>query len=701
MMNLLTKFGVFALILLVASSAFADGTSSPIQVNANKTVAGDGTIVANSVEGPYSTSGLTLDEPQVGDTLTIGYTWRDMQHNGSIGRMIAMADDVDGNLTAHFIWCGREGVAERSETRYNRVYYADTDEWEYDRYNGDNIEGFSGFGGYTVIEADPATNRPFAGFHGQATGSEVYLSRVNSESTFLPFMFLPNYDLPTETGLQVMWPHMSFDQVGEHKYLHILANPQDDTDNETNFYYIRTEYTATNEFINATPNSDVAILVTENAMNLSSVPVASPYGDKVALGGTIGRWLLRGRLPADWDGLALSQSDNDIYVWESADGGDTWDFNSPVNVTNFLHIDESYLPSDTTSANQDTLRAYTEVSMAYDTDETLHLAFNVHGFDYLRGSVYRSSKIYYWNNVAEEYVMIADADFWNYTQPVSWERIGGHASISYEEENDVIWVMYQQYGEAGDTNDAGEALDGNAAGFANADLYMTASFDGGHRFMKGVNVTNTRTMEPGLAPGDSRGEREPSMARHAEGGYLHLTYTIDFDPGVACPAGSTVEGEATQNLQVYHRVSKAAMIDSFLTRATYLPNYPLHIDSTGFYEDPNGWAWDSPTLPDYAVGVDENPNGNTLTPDEFTLAQNYPNPFNPSTEIAFNLQKAGVVNLAVYDILGREIAQLVNRQMNAGDHKVSFLANDLSSGVYFYKLTSGDASQIRKMVLMK
>ena len=90
-----------------------------------------------------------------------------------------------------------------------------------------------------------------------------------------------------------------------------------------------------------------------------------------------------------------------------------------------------------------------------------------------------------------------------------------------------------------------------------------------------------------------------------------------------------------------------------------------------------------------------------LQPKEFELKQNYPNPFNPSTRIGFSLDRPAQVKLAVYDILGREVAVLVDRSMNAGSHNVNFMASDLPSGVYFYKLQSGSSEQVRKMVLMK
>lgn len=86
---------------------------------------------------------------------------------------------------------------------------------------------------------------------------------------------------------------------------------------------------------------------------------------------------------------------------------------------------------------------------------------------------------------------------------------------------------------------------------------------------------------------------------------------------------------------------------------------------------------------------------------KYNLAQNYPNPFNPTTTISFSLENDGFVNLTVFDLSGREVSTLVNKNMNAGSHNVNFDATGLTSGVYFYKLTSGEYSSMHKMVLMK
>ncbi len=88
-------------------------------------------------------------------------------------------------------------------------------------------------------------------------------------------------------------------------------------------------------------------------------------------------------------------------------------------------------------------------------------------------------------------------------------------------------------------------------------------------------------------------------------------------------------------------------------------------------------------------------------PNNFVLEQNYPNPFNPSTQIKFSIAKAGNVKLIVSDILGREVATLVNDNMSAGNYSINFNAKNISSGVYFYTLIADNFKQSHKMILMK
>jgi hypothetical protein len=88
-------------------------------------------------------------------------------------------------------------------------------------------------------------------------------------------------------------------------------------------------------------------------------------------------------------------------------------------------------------------------------------------------------------------------------------------------------------------------------------------------------------------------------------------------------------------------------------------------------------------------------------PKLFTLNQNYPNPFNPSTTISFSIPQGTRVSLKVYNILGQEVATLVEDYKQAGDYSVQFNASKLASGVYFYRLQANDFAQTKKLLLLK
>lgn len=94
-------------------------------------------------------------------------------------------------------------------------------------------------------------------------------------------------------------------------------------------------------------------------------------------------------------------------------------------------------------------------------------------------------------------------------------------------------------------------------------------------------------------------------------------------------------------------------------------------------------------------------NADISIPAKFELSQNYPNPFNPSTTINYSLAKDGIVSLAVYNLLGQQVASLVNGNQKAGAYHINFDASKLSSGVYYYRLESNNNVMVKKMLLMK
>ncbi len=178
-------------------------------------------------------------------------------------------------------------------------------------------------------------------------------------------------------------------------------------------------------------------------------------------------------------------------------------------------------------------------------------------------------------------------------------------------------------------------------------------------------------------------------------------HAIASDSGVAATAIRDGNWDWLQSKQSWYNSSPATLQNSL-----YLTSKPAFFGS-------NPWPWVDPatgsvsTLPakarfDSLMGITGVTSvSNSESPSRFALSQNYPNPFNPSTMISYQLPMNSYVTLKVYDVLGREVATLVNGKQSAGYYKTAFNAERLPSGVYFYRLQAGDYSKTMKLLLLK
>ena len=194
------------------------------------------------------------------------------------------------------------------------------------------------------------------------------------------------------------------------------------------------------------------------------------------------------------------------------------------------------------------------------------------------------------------------------------------------------------------------------------DVFMAKSTDNGLHWSEAENVTETETT------GELTDLGYPSEAKLEAG--LHIA-SQGMDESVG----------------VFYQ-----MMD---------PNVNTIVDNDG-YEDykqwvyvgvyENDWVYEDTT----SVGIDKD-----LTPKDFTLNQNYPNPFNPITQIQYEMKSAGQVNMELFDIRGAKVRTLINENKPEGSYKFAFDGSQLSSGVYFYSMTSNGITKTRKLVLMK
>ncbi len=265
-------------------------------------------------------------------------------------------------------------------------------------------------------------------------------------------------------------------------------------------------------------------------------------------------------------------------------------------------------------------------------------------------------------------------------------------TIKYNSGGKQQWV--QSYNGPGNGNDLGRSLVIDGSG----NVYVTGYSQGNgtlHDYATikynsaGVQQWVQRYNGPG-----NRDDESYSIAVDASGNvyvtggsYLNLASHFDY---------TTIKYN-TSGIQQWVQIYSESGNSSEIARSIAL-DYSGNVYVTGS-------SYISGTADDYTtikysqlVGIKQI-TGNI--PDKFLLYQNYPNPFNPTTKIHFDIPKSNIVKLAIFDVLGRETATLINELLKSGSYDVGWNGSDYPSGIYFYKLTSGDYSETMKMVLIK
>jgi hypothetical protein len=160
----------------------------------------------------------------------------------------------------------------------------------------------------------------------------------------------------------------------------------------------------------------------------------------------------------------------------------------------------------------------------------------------------------------------------------------------------------------------------------------------------------------------------------------------------------------TQNLLFEICYDNSAWSSNSTVNGTSAPNMTWHYHMDGSTGCSLTGGSSQSTRPNICMQLNilvGNNSGISELPKVFSLAQNYPNPFNPVTSIKYSVPKMSHVKLVIYDVIGREVAALVNEVKNPGNYAVSFDASNYASGVYFYRMESGDFTDVKKMVLIK
>ncbi|MCX6641198.1 MAG: T9SS type A sorting domain-containing protein [bacterium] len=650
----------------------------------------------------------------VGSPETIGNTWYDYQHNSSMSRMIAYGSDG----TVHCCWMNglQSGAAQRL-IYYNRKDPSGT--WAY---------GTTGLQVNTVIRAGYCTmdldadDDPVIAYHGLNTGTvnTVYVYTSTGEHAC---------PAPPVGVTEVAWPHVAVDTRG---YIHVVgqSNPVG------TLYYTRS-------IDGGLTWIDWQTVVTGNTSGGVCQTVCSDLATgKVAIGYT--------------KPLGTAVNEEDVFYVESTDGT-TWNFTSPVNITNFA------AGGHPMSSNS---RAYCSCNLLYDSAGRLHITYTTN--PYPLGTGY-AGMIWHWSLLTGHRKVTGTftANAWTAisNNPGVWKRAIDIAAFAQGTAANTLYVQWGQCTTPGDVS---------LAGIANWDVFVTYSTDGGVNWMSPVNVTATAT--PGAPAGQCLSEAWASIAKKASS-KLHVQYIKDLDAGGAVQT----QGAWTLNPVIYQGIPTDSILTNMQVTAT--PSGPViippqggsiplnavirnlgqrvvHIDVWIQYVHPDStynllnrqritmqpggiitrtlnavvgggypagtytfqlrvgdlyWSvWGQGSFQFTKTGMDasagsvsmvtgwDNPETSMgIVPETHLMVDNYPNPFNPATVISFELPAVSFVNLSVYDISGKQVAELVNGMREAGRLQISFDGSDLPSGVYLCRLQAGGNSVVQKMVLLK
>ncbi len=576
----------------------------------------------------------------------VGTTWYDYQTNGTHGKTIAL--DPLGN--AHIAWTKGEADGSAQRHVYYNCWFPAADSFFSpggERVNSGSRAGFCNIGA-------AANGFGFPAYHDVPGGNAHAAASID----FLPAAgAFTGIEVPYPANEPIIiWPHIDIDRHGT---IHMVATENAGADAE---YYARgvPEYEqGFGSNINWVQPFDTPW---ESATFITIDVACSRISDRVAVA-----WIAE---PVDPPGFV---DDENIMLKISDDGGVTWGETIPV--TNIPAVDTTCFRNGGSyeTCVGDTFRPWLDLSLIFDDNDNVHIAFTGQAYFAIDeegtngpfGFVYAT--LWHWGQDLEEFNLIQHAYFANDSVALGVNNLMCHRpSLAIDTTTGYLYCSFQQFDQHAYSD----------AGYPMGEFYMSVSTDNGHSWAVPTNVSNTPGM-PAQPTGNDPSERDINTAKYISGGYIHTLYMHDYAAGSSV-ASSGPEGPTSNNDMIYMMIPVGD-----------IPTVPLQ-EVWAFRADSTGFP--------FPVSADNPREG---LPREFTLHQNYPNPFNPSTNIQFDLVRAGEVSLKVFDVTGREVATLVDGTMTAGAHVVSFDGNSLASGVYFSRLEMNGISMSRKMVLLK
>jgi len=568
--QMLRKLLLVALLLAIVfpTQIFADSqNSSQFVINLNpKALNG-----SEPLDLSGAVRGSSLGSSRIGP-FQMGETIYDYQHNGSMGRQVVY--DFDNNMV-HFDWTWDNLVGEGVAIKYN----AYDGSWEHGSGSTGGLVVSYGNGSY-YCNIDLGANGRSLISHHEGVSDDVFRSCAGID-ILPPAGAFGFYCAPSpgadgvincegwETGnyeynSAYIWPKAEFDICDGDEIVHMIAteSPPSTASNDEiqTIVYYRGTANATTGVI-TWPSCGMAV---DSVYTITALVRENPLSDEVAIS-----WLKPIYYkddPADPCGLIRWQ--NDVMVWKSDDCGMTWDRFDIENITDYLGNNGTI---------EDVPMAYTDHSMLYDSDGYLHIVWNTPLNPVDDGDVCAkayATRMWHWSDAPGRCIsLVYDASTPRSTCDTGgWNVMTSKMNISECDGN--FYVSFTRFG-AYTTPDGDTNADCSEGGFANGEIFLTASTDGGETWGEAVNLTNTQSDE--CAEGDCYSEHWSSMAKYSTT-EVHIQYIEDKDAG----GFPLTEGEATENPVMY--LSYDCFTPDPYCNVSYSPlsiGYPNHIAPQG------------------------------------------------------------------------------------------------------------------------
>lgn len=585
-------------------------------------------------------SGLTVSS-SFSQPYVAGTTYFRIQHYGTCGRMIGV--DQSGYVQMSWTHSNSNGTARHV---YSNIWDSQTSSFGFE--NGNQIDCWSRAGFVTQVVSGNGWCYP--AFHGpRPCGTNIitavcidFLPRTGAYTCYYPYI---------QENVEFGNPKIALSTDG---ILHIVSTEFPDSTELMRIFYIRgtpifdsDSFGLQIQFSNWNGNE---ILPLDTVETLSAEIACSPGTEQVAIA-----WMKH----------------SDIYLTSSYDNGLDWEF--PQNITQFIPCDTACygLTHDWACCDRDTMRAIEDLSMLFDDDGWLHIAFTTIGhFRWTENGAenvddHNKAQIWHWNNQTNTFRLIAES--WMDSTTFGNRRLCSnppHAmverpSLSINHSSGNLYCSYVKY-------DTAQYSD---AGILNADVFITMSMDNGRHWSVGTNVTNTVPAAPGAPRGSNANEQDATLADHVADNKLHLFYL--FDNGCCLDP----MGDLQSLCEMRYLPIPINEIPSF----PLMPTRQMHVEWRDCADD----ATD-----------------NSQLPNKFDLSV-YPNPFNSSTSIEYDVPQRMMIDLCIFDILGQKVATLQSGFVEAGRHTLTWQADKLSAGMYFLSLHSPLQTKTQKLLYLK